>query len=713
MRAESAVLLVRRIRSGLWLLLVALVLFGIDQRGVDGPASGPLGTVKVVQLATIVGVAWMVRGRPEWRRAVGAALLILVEVSFTTAVSGILRDEVGSTILVLTVLVMATATLLPWGLWPQAVTVAAVVVACTLNALAAPSGLPAGANPLAIAMTIAAVTSLYLAHEFERHRTEQRAAEEQLRASEARKSAIVESALDSIVGMDSEGRIVEFNPAAERTFGHARAAVVGASLADVLVPPTLRDQHQAGLARYLRTGDRHVIGRRIETVATRADGSEFPVELAITRVVGDGPPRFTGYLRDLTERRLAQEAKISATLVRAGREMMSLLDVPLILERLCLVATEALQCDASHVLLWQPERERYETLAEHGEPPELRAALRALSLNRGEIEGLLGQLQRHDSVQVIASEPQPLLPPELLARTGVAAALYVPLRTDDRMLGVLALTHHRRREPFTAEEHGIARGLGQIASMALTNATLVAEVEHASRIKSEFLSTMSHELRTPLNAILGYAELLQDGGDDDERREFLGRIHTKGRELLELVEGTLEIGDIEAGRAGVHREIVALPALWAAAGDACRELPRGADVAVDWDTAVPRVLLRTDPRKLVIVVRNLVSNALKFTEHGSVRIGARADGSRIAIRVADTGIGIAPEDRAVVFDLFRQADGSESRRFGGAGLGLYVVRRFVEQLGGTVELDSAPGRGSTFTVLLPVHEPLATEAHPG
>jgi PAS domain S-box-containing protein len=130
---------------------------------------------------------------------------------------------------------------------------------------------------------------------------ERKRTEHELKKSEARKAAILDSALDCIVTINHEGRITEFNPAAEHTFGRRRDEVVGMHLADIIIPPSLREQHRVGLARYLATGEPHVIGRRLELTAVRADGSEFPVELAITRIPVEGPPSFTGFLRDITE----------------------------------------------------------------------------------------------------------------------------------------------------------------------------------------------------------------------------------------------------------------------------------------------------------------------------------------------------------------------------------------------------------------------------
>ncbi len=146
--------------------------------------------------------------------------------------------------------------------------------------------------------------------------------ERELKRSEARKAAILESALDCIVTIDHEGCITEFNPAAERTFGHRRDEVMGKQLADVIIPPSLREKHREGFSRYLATGEARVLGKRIEMTAVRADGSEFPVELAVTRIPLEGPPSFTGYLRDITERKRAErELRRSEAFLAEGQHL--------------------------------------------------------------------------------------------------------------------------------------------------------------------------------------------------------------------------------------------------------------------------------------------------------------------------------------------------------------------------------------------------------
>jgi signal transduction histidine kinase len=296
----------------------------------------------------------------------------------------------------------------------------------------------------------------------------------------------------------------------------------------------------------------------------------------------------------------------------------------------------------------------------------------------------------------------PLLP--LLAAAGTLHALHAAIRDGGDVIGAVAVSR-RTDVPFKDADRALARAVADHAGLALRTARLVRDLREANQLKSEFVSTMSHELRTPLNVILGYAEVARDTEvDSASRDDCLVRIDSSARDLLELIESTLEIGKIEAGRQEVRREPVRLPAFWSQLGDACRRLPRRPTVELAWSADPPPVTVDTDPRKLTLVVRNLVGNALKFTERGHVRVELGARAGRLVVRVADTGIGISQKDIATIFEMFRQADGSDTRRFGGVGLGLYIVRQTVDQLGGTVELESELGVGTTFTVSLPCAE---------
>jgi signal transduction histidine kinase len=229
--------------------------------------------------------------------------------------------------------------------------------------------------------------------------------------------------------------------------------------------------------------------------------------------------------------------------------------------------------------------------------------------------------------------------------------------------------------------------------------------EAASHAKSEFLSTMSHELRTPICAVLGYAEMLDDGafGElNDEQREIVQRITDRARDQFELVAAVLDLSAMDAGRATVHAGPVQLAEVCAVADREGRKAWSESRLALAWDVPADLPVLLSDAGKIKIVVRNLVANAVKFTARGCVTVRARAARDGVEIAATDTGIGLAPEHREAIFAPFFQLDGSESRRCAGSGLGLHIVKRLLDLLGGTIAVESEVGRGSTSRVWLPL-----------
>jgi signal transduction histidine kinase len=240
--------------------------------------------------------------------------------------------------------------------------------------------------------------------------------------------------------------------------------------------------------------------------------------------------------------------------------------------------------------------------------------------------------------------------------------------------------------------------------MALANAQAVDELESANRLKSDFVASMSHELRTPLNLIIGYSDLLLDGTFGalrGEQADTLHRIARSSRELLDLIEATLDLSRLEARRVPLDLRLVDLAPLIEELASEARALALQPGVTLLWEVAddTPRIV--TDPVKLKMVLKNLIGNAVKFTERGSITVRCGSSGDGVRLSVADTGVGIAAEAQAVVFEPFRQADRSVHARYGGAGLGIYIVRRLLGLLGGTINLRSEPGVGSTFEVQVP------------
>jgi PAS domain S-box-containing protein len=231
-------------------------------------------------------------------------------------------------------------------------------------------------------------------------------------------------------------------------------------------------------------------------------------------------------------------------------------------------------------------------------------------------------------------------------------------------------------------------------------------LEQASALKSQFLANMSHEFRTPLNAILGYTHMLLNnvtGQVTDPQRKSLTRIDSNAKHLLALINDILDITRIEAGRMPLNATTFRVSELFEEVQSELEPIIKRSNLIVSTKQrgAVPSV--RSDRQKVKQIVLNLLSNALKFTPAGSVTMTASYDARRreVAIAVKDTGVGIPVEDQAKVFEDFRQLDSSPARGYGGTGLGLSICRRLANMLGGTIDLDSNPGHGSTFTLRLP------------
>jgi signal transduction histidine kinase len=283
---------------------------------------------------------------------------------------------------------------------------------------------------------------------------------------------------------------------------------------------------------------------------------------------------------------------------------------------------------------------------------------------------------------------------------GIRASMYTAIQHENALLGYLVFNYRRGGVTFSETDVALARGFATCCAIALAKGRLVADLQRADRVKIEFVSTMSHELRTPLHVILGYADLLADIVEEPEGRRGIERIQVSSRELLELIEATLDINRLESGSDPARLAALPMGELWDELAGEFNALPQSDGVTLRWEQT-PGVVALTDRRKLKIVVKNLVGNALKFTRIGEVVASVHHEQERCVVRVRDTGIGIAAEHLSSVFEMFRQVDSSDRRSFGGVGLGLYIVRKLVEQLGATLEVTSTVGQGTTFTVSLP------------
>lgn len=295
----------------------------------------------------------------------------------------------------------------------------------------------------------------------------------------------------------------------------------------------------------------------------------------------------------------------------------------------------------------------------------------------------------------------------------VRAALIVPLKVENKLTGILLLGEKLSGEIFDGQELDMLAVLANQVAIALENARLYEELAssnaqllQASRLKSQFLASMSHELRTPLNSIIGFSKVLLNRVDGDltERQEtYIRSVHSSGAHLLQLINGLLDFSRIEAGRVEMVPEELDLHALVGECVESSMPLVRSKPVKLETNVPLDLPRVKADRTKVRQILLNLLSNAIKFTASGRVLVSVAPEPAALRVSVADTGIGIRPEDLTRLFEPFQQLDNPVARSAGGTGLGLAISKKFVELHGGRIWAESRQNQGSTFHFTLPLN----------
>jgi PAS domain S-box-containing protein len=527
-----------------------------------------------------------------------------------------------------------------------------------------------------------------------------------------RLAAVIESSDDAIITKNLDSIITTWNLAAERMFGYTAAEAIGKSIR-MIIPPELQGEEDKVVAQIKAGG----MVDHYETRRRRKDGTEVLISLTVSPIIDDSGVVVgaSKTARDVTERAqlfaaVREQARITAKLNEVGAMVSASLDRSAIVQKVTDLATEL--TDAAfgaffYNVVDRQSGDAYMLYTLSGAPmeafakfPQPRATAIFAPTFHGEGVVRLDDVTRDPRFGQNA--PYHGMPAGHLP---VRSYLAVPVKTPSGdVLGGLFFGHPQAGV-FTEQHEQLAEGIAAWASVALENARLYVEAREADRLKDEFLAVLSHELRTPLNAIVGYARLLRGRVLNGERAERgLETLERNATALTQIVEDVLDVSRIVSGKIRLDVQPVEVPLV---VHNAVATVQPAADAkGVRLQTIVdPRVgPVSGDPDRLQQVVWNLASNAVKFTpKQGRVQIRVERVNSHIDIVVSDTGIGIRPDFLPYVFDRFRQADAGTTRKTGGLGLGLSIVRHIVEMHGGSVHVASeGENRGATFRVRLPL-----------
>jgi signal transduction histidine kinase len=464
--------------------------------------------------------------------------------------------------------------------------------------------------------------------------------------------------------------------------------------------PLLREGTCIGVMTITRKSPQPFTTKQIELVTTFADQAVIAIENV--RLFDEVQAR---------TRELSQSIGELRALGEVSHAVNSTLDLETVLTTIVAKATQLSNTEAGAIYVFDDASREFRLRATYGMDDEIIAAIRDRHIHLGETA--IGRaVEQRTPIQVpdIQSDPSSVL--DVIVRAGFRGHLTVPLLGAGRIVGALVV---RRKKPgeFPQSTVDLLQTFATQSVLAIQNARLFHDIEEtgrqlaeASQHKSQFLANMSHELRTPLNAIIGVTEMLREDAESlNQDLEPLDRVLGAGRHLLALINDILDLSKIEAGRMELHLDTFPLVPVIQDVAKTIEPMATKNGNRIVIECPADLGTMHADQTRFRQSLLNLASNANKFTEKGTITIatcqGQESGRDWITLAVADTGIGMTPEQMGKLFQEFSQASSRTASKYGGTGLGLAISRHFCRMMGGDITVESEPGRGSTFTIRLP------------
>ncbi len=467
----------------------------------------------------------------------------------------------------------------------------------------------------------------------------------------------------------------------------------------VLATPLLREGVSIGVIVIRRSEVRPFTDKQIALVKTFADQAVIAIENV--RLFQEIQERTRELQLSLEEVRVLSEV---------SRTVSSSLDLQQVLDTVAGHAVNLSNSDGCGIFEFDPARRAFHIIASQNLSDEYLAAIEGTTIDLGKTT--IGQAAESGQPMQIPDMTDAHGHPfrEFTLEVGFRAVLTLPMRGDDVTRGIVLF----RRSPGHFDERvtNLLTALANQSKVAIQNARLFKEIEEkgrqletANRHKSQFLANVSHELRTPLNSIIGFTRIVlrkTEGQIPDLQKENLQKVLISGEHLLNLINGILDLSKIESGRMEVFAESFKLAEVIRVATSTVEPMLKDGRVRLVTEIAPEIPPLITDRDKLKQIILNLLSNAAKFTEQGEIKVSAWQENASLKLVVSDTGIGMKKEALDYIFDEFRQVDMSTTRKYGGTGLGLAIVKRLANLLGGDVGVESEVGKGTQFTITMPM-----------
>ena len=520
--------------------------------------------------------------------------------------------------------------------------------------------------------------------------------------------AILGSTADAIVVKDRDGHYLAVNRSAAAFAHMTRDELIGKTQFDFLSNEDAVRMREIELAAM--TADETV--RTEQTIAIAGQESTFLITRSAWHDAEGRLGGVVGVTSDITERR--RREKETQLLADAGRALAESLDYRATLNAVARLVTPAL-ADWCAVQVRDPKGGLSTLAVAHADPERVKWAEQigreyptpgdsstgVPNVMRTGVSELYGDIT--DEMLVGAAIDERHL--RLLRELEMHSALIVPMTAHGKTLGAITLIGAESGRHFTQRDLPLVEEIARRSALAVENAELFEAAAAANRTKSEFLASMSHELRTPLNAVIGYAALLSEelaGPLNPRQQEQLTRIRASAGHLLALIDEVLSFSRMEAGQEQVTLQSVDTAQILEESAALVRPMVAARQLSLVLAPPREALIVSTDPLKVRQILVNLLGNAIKFTDSGTITLSAERVGNDVRFAVRDTGIGISPEHVNRVFEPFWQVEQKATRRVGGTGLGLSVTRRLARLLGGDVSVESVSGEGSTFSVTLPL-----------